>query len=560
MAISQNEYISNGSNNTFTLSGTPLSKSHIKVYYQHNGSDIVLLDEEYDLLENIVIIKKPIPAGDKIIINVSSDGSGLDMPPSKLDTIYSSIDEIIINAENISSINTVSDNIDSVNNVNNKTNEIVELSNRKEKIDELYIRKNKIDELEDRKNKIDTLFDVKDKIDNLSSISDNIVSVSNVSNNINSIVSYSNDIKKIGENISDYNDSGVVTNINLKPDDLLRNDILDEDVYVRGIIIKKDTRQNIIQEHYSDSIPRYKNIKTLQDLIDELNNYSWLYSNVKLKYGFTTSGYKVAILNYNVGNRILITFKVKDSISFLEFDGSNGVIVDFKGAVNILSDNIDDVKQVSSNILDIVSMKSGIVAIGDDLSNKYSHIDDYGSITEDVKSENVGTSRIEEVYNRLDSITTLYNIRAKIDTLTKKLQPILNVSDDLDNTTSYVIDNGSISIYASIIDDKGGIGASVDIVEDYQYITDTVYNIEGDIIDNGSILAYISDIDDKGGINESVDIVEDYLFLVDTVDNVNSAIKVLAENLEAIVSIYQNLEVLNWLYNNRENVLDFGTI
>jgi len=244
MAVSRNIYVSDGVSKAFTVSTSIDSKSNVKVYYTVGEVDNVLLDNEYDILENIVITKEPIISGATVTILVSSDGSGLELPPSKLDEIYDSIDNINITAQHINNVDVVADNIEPTNNVGSYIQDVINTSTIKDDIvtvsadrENIIIVASDIDTTKESNSGdygsiteqvtgyggssiIDT---VADKIQDVTTNSTNMQHIVTNSNNINNIIGVDNNKNNI-DNVADNKDNiDTVVSMQGKIDTILDN-------------------------------------------------------------------------------------------------------------------------------------------------------------------------------------------------------------------------------------------------------------------------------------------------------------------------------------------------
>jgi hypothetical protein len=143
------------------------------------------------------------------------------------------------------------------------------------------------------------------------------------------------------------------------------------------------------------------------------------------------------------------------------------------GHIVNISENMSDVSEVGSNIDDVVTLAGvasdvknvsnhiadvsksalnigSIASVANDLSRNFSHIDDYGSITDPVETENQGISYIRQVAENIDWVVKVGPAVSDVQTVVGQVVPYMTeVLDAGDNANLAVLKASDAENYAT---------------------------------------------------------------------------------------------------------------
>jgi len=152
-----------GTSRIFTVISPILSESHARVdlYYVDEGAtdatDHFVPPSEWDIINNSIVFKTPPAVGQVVKVSVSSDGEGLDVPPSAVTNVAAKLDEVVF----------VANNLDAVTICNSIKDEIITVAGDKEAIESLFADKTTLDSLFTDKTTLDSLYNDKATLDSL---------------------------------------------------------------------------------------------------------------------------------------------------------------------------------------------------------------------------------------------------------------------------------------------------------------------------------------------------------------------------------------------------------
>jgi len=139
MAVTTESFNSNGELKVFTVASTILSQSHCRVdFYYDDGSgeltDHAVASNLWDVINNSIVFKEAPDNGYIVKITISTDGEGLDTPPSDLSSLAAEINDVLNVNDNLETILEVNDNIDVIREVGESLPSVRTCSNNIEAI------------------------------------------------------------------------------------------------------------------------------------------------------------------------------------------------------------------------------------------------------------------------------------------------------------------------------------------------------------------------------------------------------------------------------------------
>ena len=114
MAVTTEQFNADGTLTDFTVPSEILSKSHVRVDFYYDALDHEITAEQWDVFGSTVVFATAPTNGYVVKITTSTDGSGLDTPPSVAGDVAAIAAEIVIVAGMSTDISTIAPNIGEV--------------------------------------------------------------------------------------------------------------------------------------------------------------------------------------------------------------------------------------------------------------------------------------------------------------------------------------------------------------------------------------------------------------------------------------------------------------